>query len=52
MVLICIRTGEIDANGVSVTECVGGSMELQDQDLGTNYRTFCDPRLNLEQGME
>jgi len=31
---------------VGVTECVGGSMELQESDLRRKYESFCDPRLN------
>lgn len=26
-------------------------MELADEDLSTNYRTHCDPRLNYEQSL-
>jgi hypothetical protein len=33
------------------TECIGGSMELEDKDLSFNYRTHCDPRLNYEQSL-
>ncbi|KAL4399938.1 3-deoxy-7-phosphoheptulonate synthase [Malassezia pachydermatis] len=35
-----------------VTECVGGSMELSDDDLMRCYRTHCDPRLNYEQSLD
>ncbi|WVW82125.1 hypothetical protein I302_104130 [Kwoniella bestiolae CBS 10118] len=45
-------TGEVNEEGYSVTECIGGSMELQDKDLSFNYRTHCDPRLNFEQGLD
>ncbi|KAL7418021.1 DAHP synthetase [Mrakia frigida] len=45
-------TGEVNEDGFSVTECVGGSMELADKDLSTNYQSHCDPRLNLEQGLD
>jgi 3-deoxy-7-phosphoheptulonate synthase len=31
---------------VGVTECVGGSMELEEADLRRKYESFCDPRLN------
>jgi len=37
---------------VGVTECVGGSMEVSDQGLEANFRSFCDPRLNFEQSMD
>ncbi|RKP12171.1 DAHP synthetase [Piptocephalis cylindrospora] len=33
-------------------KCVGGSMELEDDDLRTNYQTHCDPRLNYEQSLD
>jgi len=31
---------------VGVTECVGGSMELEESELSRKYESFCDPRLN------
>ncbi|ODO07323.1 3-deoxy-7-phosphoheptulonate synthase [Cryptococcus wingfieldii CBS 7118] len=45
-------TGELNEDGFSVTECIGGSMELEDKDLSFNYRTHCDPRLNYEQSLD
>nr|XP_031861292.1 uncharacterized protein CI109_003264 [Kwoniella shandongensis]KAA5528364.1 hypothetical protein CI109_003264 [Kwoniella shandongensis] len=45
-------TGEVNDEGFSVTECIGGSMELEDKDLSFNYRTHCDPRLNYEQSLD
>lgn len=33
-----------ELTGDRVTEVTGGSMELKDEDLSTNYATFCDPR--------
>lgn len=45
-------TGEVNDEGYSVTECIGGSMELEDKDLSLNYRTHCDPRLNYEQSLD
>lgn len=45
-------TGEVNEDGFSVTECIGGSMELADKDLSLNYRTHCDPRLNYEQSLD
>ena len=44
-------TGEITDEGFSVTECVGGSMELSEEQLGLRYQSFCDPRLNFEQSL-
>ena len=37
-------TGDVTEDGFSVTECIGGSMELLDEHLNTNYQTNCDPR--------
>lgn len=31
-------TGDVDERGYSVTECVGGSMQLKDEDLARNYQ--------------
>jgi 3-deoxy-7-phosphoheptulonate synthase len=42
----------IELTGEDVTECVGGSGNLADSDLGRNYQTHCDPRLNCEQAVE
>ncbi|KAI8368520.1 DAHP synthetase [Blakeslea trispora] len=36
----------------SCNKCVGGSMDLRDTDLSTNYQTHCDPRLNYEQSLD
>ena len=44
-------TGELNDEGFSVTECVGGSMELGEEELGLRYQSFCDPRLNFEQSL-
>ena len=44
-------TGEIDEEGFSVTECLGGSMELKEEELRLRYQSFCDPRLNFEQSL-
>jgi 3-deoxy-7-phosphoheptulonate synthase len=45
-------TGEMSEDGFSVTECVGGSMELSEDELGLRYQSFCDPRLNFEQSLD
>ncbi|KAJ7617365.1 DAHP synthetase [Roridomyces roridus] len=45
-------TGELNEEGFSVTECVGGSMELSEAELGLRYQSFCDPRLNFEQSLD
>jgi 3-deoxy-7-phosphoheptulonate synthase len=44
-------TGEVDDKGFSVTECLGGSMELSEDELELRYQSFCDPRLNFEQSL-
>ncbi|KDQ51195.1 hypothetical protein JAAARDRAFT_140663 [Jaapia argillacea MUCL 33604] len=45
-------TGELNEEGFSVTECLGGSMGLSEEELGLRYQTFCDPRLNFEQSLD
>ncbi|KZT06458.1 DAHP synthetase [Laetiporus sulphureus 93-53] len=45
-------TGELSEDGFSVTECLGGSMELSEEQLGLRYQSFCDPRLNFEQSLD
>lgn len=45
-------TGELNEEGFSVTECLGGSMELTEDELGLRYQSFCDPRLNFEQSLD
>lgn len=45
-------TGELNGEGFSVTECLGGSMELSEEQLGLRYQSFCDPRLNFEQSLD
>ncbi|KAL9032954.1 MAG: hypothetical protein Q9214_007739, partial [Letrouitia sp. 1 TL-2023] len=42
----------LELTGDPVTECVGGSQGLKDEDLSTNYTTYCDPRLNEKQALE
>ena len=42
----------LEMTGESVTECVGGSMNLQHDDLNDNYQSNCDPRLNYEQSLD
>lgn len=41
-----------ELTGENVTECIGGAVELKDDDLGRNYETYCDPRLNYAQSLE
>ena len=42
----------VEMTGADVTECVGGAHRLTAANLGENYATFCDPRLNAEQSLE
>jgi 3-deoxy-7-phosphoheptulonate synthase len=35
-----------------VTECLGGSEGLGNDDLDTRYETVCDPRLNGRQSID
>lgn len=41
-----------ELTGDNVTECTGGARQLADTQLGDNYQTTCDPRLNAEQSLE
>jgi 3-deoxy-7-phosphoheptulonate synthase len=42
----------LELTGDDVTECTGGPGDLSEQDLGRDYRSTVDPRLNYEQSME
>jgi 3-deoxy-7-phosphoheptulonate synthase len=42
----------IEFTGDDVTECVGGSHGLTEDDLGDRYETACDPRLNRSQSLD
>ncbi|KAI0438020.1 phospho-2-dehydro-3-deoxyheptonate aldolase-like protein [Xylaria telfairii] len=42
----------LELTGDAVTECMGGSEGLDEDDLSTNYTSFCDPRLNERQALE
>ncbi len=42
----------VELTGNDVTECLGGSEDLADEDLGTRYETMCDPRLNGRQSLD
>ncbi|CAJ2500467.1 Uu.00g033200.m01.CDS01 [Anthostomella pinea] len=42
----------LEMTGDAVTECLGGSEDLGEDDLSTNYTSFCDPRLNEKQALE
>lgn len=42
----------VELTGNDVTECLGGSFEIDDLDLEKRYETACDPRLNHQQSLE
>jgi 3-deoxy-7-phosphoheptulonate synthase len=42
----------IEFTGDDVTECVGGSYGLTEDDLSFRYETACDPRLNPSQSLD
>ena len=42
----------IELTGDDVTECLGGGMGLSEKDLGLNYTSMCDPRLNATQSLD
>ena len=42
----------IELTGDNVTECLGGSDDLLDDNLSQNYTTICDPRLNAHQSLD
>ncbi len=42
----------VELTGEDVTECLGGSEQVQAEDLGRRYETMCDPRLNARQGLD
>lgn len=41
-----------ELTGENVTECIGGARGLSEADLGDNYKSHTDPRLNYEQSLE
>ncbi len=42
----------LEMTGQDVTECVGGSQKITENDLSNRYHTHCDPRLNATQALE
>ncbi|MDO5740531.1 MAG: 3-deoxy-7-phosphoheptulonate synthase class II [Ornithinimicrobium sp.] len=42
----------VELTGNDVTECVGGTSEVNLDNLGLRYETLCDPRLNHQQSLE
>ena len=41
-----------EMTGQNVTECLGGSQAITEEDLSSRYHTHCDPRLNASQALE
>ncbi|MBL0928055.1 MAG: 3-deoxy-7-phosphoheptulonate synthase class II [Phycisphaerales bacterium] len=41
-----------ELTGEDVTECLGGAAGVTEDDLSTDYRSPCDPRLNYAQALE
>jgi 3-deoxy-7-phosphoheptulonate synthase len=42
----------LELTGAPVTECLGGTRPLVEDDLERNYLTHCDPRLNQAQALD
>jgi len=42
----------LELTGENVTECIGGAGGLAERDLGRDYRSTVDPRLNADQALE
>ena len=42
----------LEMTGKHVTECIGGSFAITEEDLSSRYHTHCDPRLNADQSLE
>ena len=42
----------LEFTGEDVTECLGGSEEVCEEQLDLRYETLCDPRLNARQSLD
>lgn len=42
----------VELTGDDVTECLGGSENIDEESLATRYESLCDPRLNHMQSLE
>jgi 3-deoxy-7-phosphoheptulonate synthase len=42
----------IELTGENVTECIGGTRGMAEEDLARAYESQVDPRLNYEQAIE
>ncbi len=41
-----------EMTGDNITECIGGAMDVREEDLIDGYKSTVDPRLNYEQALE
>ena len=54
----CHETGvwpggvHLEFTGEDVTECIGGSEAVREEELNLRYMTLCDPRLNARQSLD
>jgi 3-deoxy-7-phosphoheptulonate synthase len=55
---VCFEEGgwpggvHLEYTGEDVTECLGGSEEVREEQLSHRYETLCDPRLNARQSLD
>jgi len=42
----------VELTGDDVTECLGGTQQIDELGLATRYESLCDPRLNHQQSLE
>ena len=42
----------LEFTGEDVTECLGGSEDVLEEQLDHRYETLCDPRLNARQSLD
>jgi 3-deoxy-7-phosphoheptulonate synthase len=42
----------LEFTGEDVTECLGGSETVLEEELNHRYETLCDPRLNARQSLD
>src|SRR5438552_17203553 len=42
----------LEFTGDDVSECLGGSEDVQEEELDARYMSLCDPRLNARQSLD
>ena len=47
-----VRSYRVELTGDDVTECLGGSEQIDEAALESRYESLCDPRLNHMQSLE